>query len=93
MKEKKHLGCSSLTSEGGTVGRLKRPASANHTAAVRYCGLLDPGSVDLGGTRHGSPAQSNHNRRHENKLLRIAVLSVVWLPVQRFVGRCLILVQ
>lgn len=81
-------------SEGGTVGRWKRPASANRTAAaLRYCGLLDPGSVDLGGTRHGSPAQSNHNRRHENKLLRIAVLSVAWLPVQRFVGRCLILVQ
>ncbi len=47
LKEEKHLGCG-LTIEGGTVGRLKRPASANHTTAVRYCGLLDPGSADLG---------------------------------------------
>lgn len=59
--------------KGVTVGGLERPASANHTAAVRKCGLLDPGCADLGGTRHGSPAQSNHNRKHENKLLRIAV--------------------
>lgn len=46
LKEEKHLG-PGPTSDGGTVGRLKRPAAANRTAALRYCGLLDPGSADL----------------------------------------------
>lgn len=46
-REKAPMGCS-LKSEWGTVGRVKRPASANHTTAFRYCGLLDPGSADLG---------------------------------------------
>lgn len=51
LKEKRHLGCSlkSDGGRGGTVGRLERPASANHTATVRYRGLLDPGSADFGG--------------------------------------------
>lgn len=47
--------------------------------------------VGCGGCRPclaGPPAcpSQNHNRRPENKLLRIAALAVVWLPVQRFCG-------
>lgn len=48
----------------------------------RECGGCRPSPAGLPAAR---PSQ-NHNRRPQNKLLRIAALAVAWLPVQRFCG-------